>query len=204
MRAAFRSRPRTRQTACIGLGYADHGSACPVLAVSPQAFTFNYTVGGVAPVTQDVSITNNGGSTLSWIASASAAWTLSFASGTPPAVLSVSVNPATWRRGPIRPRCRLPQRAQVQNSDFVNGLLPISSSGVSVTINGLAAYFEYISPTQVNVLTPDDTTVSAVQVQVTTVPGTSPCVSHHIAAPADRLKQIVNSSANLNLEERAG
>jgi len=54
-----------------------------------------------------------------------------------------------------------------QNSDFVNGLLPTSLSGVSVTINGLAAYVEYISPTQVNVLAPDDATVGAVEVQVT-------------------------------------
>jgi uncharacterized protein (TIGR03437 family) len=58
-----------------------------------------------------------------------------------------------------------------QDSDFVNGLLPTALSGVSVTINGLPAYVEYISPTQVNVLAPDDATVGAVQVQVTTPQG---------------------------------
>ncbi len=55
-----------------------------------------------------------------------------------------------------------------QNSDFVNGLLPTSLSGVSVTINGLAAYVSYISPTQINAMAPDHATVDAVQVQVTT------------------------------------
>ena len=60
-----------------------------------------------------------------------------------------------------------------QGSDFVNGLLPTSLSGVSVTINGVAAYVEYISPTQLNVLAPDDATVGAVQVQVTTAQGNS-------------------------------
>ena len=60
-----------------------------------------------------------------------------------------------------------------QDSDFVNGLLPTSLSGVSVTINGLPAYVEYISPTQVNVLAPDDAAVGAVQVQVTTAQGKS-------------------------------
>lgn len=60
-----------------------------------------------------------------------------------------------------------------QNSDFVNGLLPESLSGVSVTINGLLAYVEYVSPTQLNVLAPDDATVGAVQVQVTTAQGKS-------------------------------
>jgi uncharacterized protein (TIGR03437 family) len=60
-----------------------------------------------------------------------------------------------------------------QNSDFVNGLLPTSLSGVFVTMNGVPAYVEYISPTQINVLAPDDATVGAVQVQVTTLQGTS-------------------------------
>jgi uncharacterized protein (TIGR03437 family) len=55
-----------------------------------------------------------------------------------------------------------------QDRDFVNGLLPTSLEGVSVTINGVAAYVEYISPTQINVLAPDDATAGTVQVQVTT------------------------------------
>jgi uncharacterized protein (TIGR03437 family) len=55
-----------------------------------------------------------------------------------------------------------------QAGDFVNGMLPTSLEGVSVTIDGLPAYVEYISPTQINVLAPDDATVGPVQVQVTT------------------------------------
>ena len=60
-----------------------------------------------------------------------------------------------------------------QAPDFVNGLLPKSLDGVSVTINGLAAYVEYVSPTQLNVLVPDDATTGTVQVQVTTAQGKS-------------------------------
>jgi uncharacterized protein (TIGR03437 family) len=55
-----------------------------------------------------------------------------------------------------------------QASDFVNGMLPTSLEGVSATINGLPAYIYYISPTQINVLAPDDNTLGPVQVQVTT------------------------------------
>jgi len=55
-----------------------------------------------------------------------------------------------------------------QAGDLVNGVLPSSLQGVSVTINGVPAYIDYISPTQINVLTPDDPTVGPVQVQVTT------------------------------------
>lgn len=54
-----------------------------------------------------------------------------------------------------------------QASDFVNGQLPTELQGVSVTIDGKPAYVEYISPTQINVLAPDDTTTGAVQVVVT-------------------------------------
>lgn len=54
-----------------------------------------------------------------------------------------------------------------QGSDFVNSALPTSLGGVSVTINGIPAYVSYISPTQINVLAPDDATTGQVQVQVT-------------------------------------
>jgi uncharacterized protein (TIGR03437 family) len=43
-----------------------------------------------------------------------------------------------------------------QNSDFVNAKLPTQLDGVSVTVNGKNAYVYYISPTQVNILTPPD------------------------------------------------
>jgi uncharacterized protein (TIGR03437 family) len=54
-----------------------------------------------------------------------------------------------------------------QASDIVNGALPTSLQGVSVTINGIAAYISYISPTQINLLAPDDTTTASVPVVVT-------------------------------------
>jgi uncharacterized protein (TIGR03437 family) len=56
---------------------------------------------------------------------------------------------------------------QWTSSDFVNGKLPTSLDGVSVTINGVAAYTNYISPTQINVLAPDDAATGPVLVQVT-------------------------------------
>jgi uncharacterized protein (TIGR03437 family) len=73
-----------------------------------------------------------------------------------------------------------------QGTDFVNGLLPTSLEGVSVSINGIAAYVEYISPTQINVLAPDDATVGTVQVQVTVAGQTSNSLSTQKAqfAPA--------------------
>ena len=54
-----------------------------------------------------------------------------------------------------------------QGSDFHNNQMPVSLDGVSVTVNGKTAYVYYISPTQVNVLTPPDAMPGTVSVQVT-------------------------------------
>ena len=53
------------------------------------------------------------------------------------------------------------------SADFVNDLLPQSLDGVSVTMNGKSAYLYYISPTQINVLTPPDLSTGPLQVVVT-------------------------------------
>src|SRR5580658_4982748 len=53
-----------------------------------------------------------------------------------------------------------------QGSDFVNNQMPTQLDGVSATVNGISAYVYYISPTQVNILTPPDALSGPVQVQV--------------------------------------
>jgi uncharacterized protein (TIGR03437 family) len=53
-----------------------------------------------------------------------------------------------------------------QSSDFVNGQMPTSLDGVSVTLNGENAYVYFISPTQVNVLAPPDLQSGLVKVQL--------------------------------------
>jgi uncharacterized protein (TIGR03437 family) len=53
------------------------------------------------------------------------------------------------------------------NSDFVKNQLPTQLDGVSVTVNGKPAFVYYISPTQVNILTPPDAMSGPVQVQLT-------------------------------------
>src|SRR5580693_5338954 len=45
---------------------------------------------------------------------------------------------------------------QWATSDFVNNQMPTKLDGVSVTVNGKNAYVCYISPTQVNIVTPPD------------------------------------------------
>ncbi|MGO9261650.1 MAG: hypothetical protein ACLQU1_35900 [Bryobacteraceae bacterium] len=50
-----------------------------------------------------------------------------------------------------------------QGSDFVNDRMPTQLDGVSVTVNGKSAYIYYISPGQVNILTPPDAMEGAVE-----------------------------------------
>jgi uncharacterized protein (TIGR03437 family) len=52
------------------------------------------------------------------------------------------------------------------SDDLAGGNLPTSLDGVSVTINGKPAYVEYVSPTQVNVVAPDDSSTGSVEVKV--------------------------------------
>ena len=59
------------------------------------------------------------------------------------------------------------------NSDFVNGRLPVSLDGVSVTVNGKQAYMYFVSPTQLNVLSPDDPALGSVNLTVNTAWGSA-------------------------------
>jgi uncharacterized protein (TIGR03437 family) len=52
--------------------------------------------------------------------------------------------------------------------------MPTQLDGVSVTVNGKPAFVEYISPTQINILTPLDSTTGEVQILVTIGGLTSP------------------------------
>jgi uncharacterized protein (TIGR03437 family) len=51
--------------------------------------------------------------------------------------------------------------------EFASGRMPTALQGVSVKVNGKSAYVYFVSPGQVNVLTPLDATTGQVQVQVT-------------------------------------
>jgi uncharacterized protein (TIGR03437 family) len=54
-----------------------------------------------------------------------------------------------------------------QGPDFVGNAMPTQLDKVGVTVNGKSAYLYYISPTQINVLTPPEAMTDAVQVVVT-------------------------------------
>lgn len=195
----------------------------PALSVSPASLSFSFTNGGSVPAAHNISIANAGGGSFTWTASASVYWlSVSPASGSVPGTLSVALNPANLAAGtynttvqitaagaagspasipvtlvvqgtPAAPAVTAVTNAgsyqpggapatwlaifganlstvtySWQNSDFVNGQLPTSLQGVSVIIDGKAGYISYLSPTQINVLAPDDSATGPVAIQVTT------------------------------------
>lgn len=64
-----------------------------------------------------------------------------------------------------------------QSSDLSGSYLPVKLQGVSVQIDGQAAYIDYVSPTQINVLAPADAKTGSVSVSVTNSAGMSNSVS---------------------------
>lgn len=60
-----------------------------------------------------------------------------------------------------------------RGDEIVNGKLPTSLDGLSVMVNNKPAYVAFISPGQINVLAPNDSSSGPVQVQVTTANGSS-------------------------------
>jgi uncharacterized protein (TIGR03437 family) len=81
-----------------------------------------------------------------------------------------------------------------QTSDFVNNQLPVRLDGVGVTVNGYSAYVYYISPTQVNVLTPLDSTLGSVPVQLTNNGSTSAAFTIQLQSYAPGLFEFSGSS----------
>jgi uncharacterized protein (TIGR03437 family) len=62
------------------------------------------------------------------------------------------------------------------SSDIASNTLPTSLGGVSVQIDGKLAYPYYVSPTQVNVLSPADSNLGSLPVTIANAAGTSAAV----------------------------
>lgn len=80
----------------------------------------------------------------------------------------------------------------VATADLVNNTLPVALAGVSVQINGKAAFVQYVSPTQINVLAPSDTAGGSVTVSVTNAAGTSNSAAATMSAALPGLSVLNN------------
>ena len=85
---------------------------------------------------------------------------------------------------------------QWTSSDFNGVNAPTSLDGISVSINGKPAYVWYLSPTQLNVQAPEDSTLGNVAITVTNCKATSPQFMFARQPLAPGLLAPANYSAN--------
>lgn len=95
------------------------------------------------------------------------------------------------------------------DADFVNGALPTSLDGVSVSIDNKPAFVYFISPGQIDALVPDDANTGPVQVTVTTCGGASDALTVNMATIAPSFftfdgKYLAATHSNGSLLGKAG
>ena len=143
------------------------------------SFTFTWTppatdVGSVTIYVAGNAANNNGNESGDHIYTKS--YTLTAAVSVPKPTISQAgvVNGASYRPGIAAGSwisiqgVNLANTARTWNSsEIVNGVLPTTLDGVSVTVNGKPAFLEYISATQINAQAPSDAGLGAASVVVT-------------------------------------
>jgi uncharacterized protein (TIGR03437 family) len=92
-----------------------------------------------------------------------------------PSITAGSINPIFSTSSTIQPGELVSLKGANLASSTVssNANYPTVLGGTSVTINGKAAYLLYVSPGQINLQAPDDSTTGAVPVVVTTASGSA-------------------------------
>jgi len=139
------------------------------------------------------------------------------ASGPRPAISSGGVLNGASFAPPISPNSwititgtNLAATERVNRADeIVNGRRPTSMDGVSVTVNGKPGYFFFVSPGQLNLVSPDDDAVGPVPVVVTVNGQASEPATVQLArySPAFFLwpgKQVVATSQNFEWRVKNG
>ena len=122
-------------------------SCVPANPCTSVPVTISLTVNQAKPVITQVVNTTGGGPIISqntWIE----------IKGT-----SLSLTSRTWKGSDFDPQ---------------TGLMPSKLDGVSVTVNGKPAFVYYVSPSQINILTPVDSSLGSVPIVVTNSLGASP------------------------------
>jgi uncharacterized protein (TIGR03437 family) len=89
------------------------------------------------------------------------------------------------------------------SSEIAGGALPTQLDGVSVTIDGNPAYVSYISPTQINVQSPDDASLGPVSVVVNNNNGSSAPFTVQLQ-PASPAVYLWSNQYSVSMEANCG
>ncbi len=118
-----------------------------------------------------------------------------------------AIAPGMWIT--IRGANLSPVTREIRRDEFVGGRRPTEADGVSAEVNGRPAFLHFLSPTQLNVVSPDDSATGPVNVTVTVNGQASAAFTATLqrVAPAFFLwpdRQVVATSADFQWRVRNG
>jgi hypothetical protein len=115
-------------------------STPPTIALSTTSAKFAFTLGGSAPASQSVAISNSGGGTLSWTASSNSTWlTVSSASATGPGTLTIGINTAGLSAQTYDGAITITASGATNSPQTISVTLTVSgASGLAASINATA------------------------------------------------------------------
>jgi uncharacterized protein (TIGR03437 family) len=116
----------------------------PSISLSSTQLRFSYTVGGAAPATQTVSVTNSGGGTLTWSATSGASWlTVSPASGTGSGTLTLGINTAGLAAQTYNGAITVTASGAANSPQTIAVTLTVSAAAPSISLSASKASFSY-------------------------------------------------------------
>jgi len=111
----------------------------PSLSLSASKASFAYTLGGNAPASQTVNVTNAGGGTLAWSATSNSPWlTVSPGSGTGPGTLTLATNTAGLTAQSYNGAVALTASGAANSPQTISVTLTVSAAAPSVVVTGVA------------------------------------------------------------------
>jgi uncharacterized protein (TIGR03437 family) len=116
----------------------------PSISLSSTQLRFSYTVGGAAPATQTVSVTNSGGGTLTWSATSGASWlTVSPASGTGSGTLTLGINTAGLAAQTYNGAITVTASGAANSPQTIAVTLTVSAAAPAISLSASKASFSY-------------------------------------------------------------
>ena len=107
----------------------------PTLNLSPTSVTFNYQMGGSAPVAQNVATSSSTSTAIMYTATSSAAWLTTTPSGTTPGTLALSVNPTGLAAGTYTGTVSIASAGEAKSPVMLPVTLNVTSGSTNPTIN---------------------------------------------------------------------
>ena len=116
----------------------------PAISLSAGQSSFSYTLGGSAPASQTVNITNAGAGTLAWTAASGSSWlTVSPNSGTGSGTLTLAINPAGLTAQTYNGAITVTASGATNSPRTISVTLTVNAAPPSISLSTSKASFSY-------------------------------------------------------------